>query len=66
MPTWQDWKDFVAHNRWLFGIGGKPQFDRWTYWEKFDYIAVFWGVAIIGASGLIVWYPAFFTKLLPG
>ena len=43
-----------------------PQFDRWTYWEKFDYFAVFWGVAIIGASGLIMWFPEFFTRFLPG
>jgi cytochrome b subunit of formate dehydrogenase len=66
MPTWKDWKDFVAHNKWFFGKGEKPQFDRWTYWEKFDYFAVFWGVAIIGTSGLIMWFPETFTRLLPG
>jgi cytochrome b subunit of formate dehydrogenase len=66
MPTLQDWRDFVAHNKWFFGKGEKPTFDRWTYWEKFDYFAVFWGVAIIGSSGLILWYPAFFTQFLPG
>ena len=66
MPTWQDWKDFVAHNKWFFGKGPKPAFDRWTYWEKFDYFAVFWGVAIIGASGLIMWFPTFFTRFMPG
>ncbi|MBI3849836.1 MAG: cytochrome c3 family protein [Verrucomicrobia bacterium] len=66
IPSWQDWRDFVAHNKWFFGKGEKPCFDRWTYWEKFDYFAVFWGVAIIGASGLILWFPVFFTKFLPG
>jgi cytochrome b subunit of formate dehydrogenase len=66
LPTWQDWKDFVAHNKWFFGRGPKPQFDRWTYWEKFDYFAVFWGVFIIGASGLVMWFPEFFTRFLPG
>jgi len=66
MPTWQDWKDFVAHNKWFFGKGEKPQFDRWTYWEKFDYFAVFWGVFIIGSSGLFMWFPEFFTRFLPG
>ena len=66
VPTFQDWRDFVAHNKWFFGKGPKPQFDRWTYWEKFDYFAVFWGVAIIGASGLIMWFPEFFTRFLPG
>jgi cytochrome b subunit of formate dehydrogenase len=66
MPTTQDWRDFVAHNKWFFGRGPKPQFDRWTYWEKFDYFAVFWGVFIIGASGMILWFPAFFTQFMPG
>jgi cytochrome b subunit of formate dehydrogenase len=66
IPTWQDWRDFVAHNKWFFGKGPKPQFDRWTYWEKFDYFAVFWGVFIIGSSGLFMWFPTFFTRFLPG
>lgn len=66
MPTVQDWRDFVAHNKWFFGKGPKPHFDRWTYWEKFDYFAVFWGVFIIGSSGLVMWFPAFFTQFLPG
>jgi cytochrome b subunit of formate dehydrogenase len=66
VPTLQDWQDFVAHNKWFFGKGPKPQFDRWTYWEKFDYFAVFWGVFIIGVSGLVMWFPAFCTRYLPG
>jgi cytochrome b subunit of formate dehydrogenase len=66
MPTLQDWRDFIAHNKWFFGKGPKPQFDRWTYWEKFDYFAVFWGVLIIGSSGLIMWFPTVFTRVLPG
>jgi len=66
VPTIQDWRDLVAHNKWFFGKGPKPAFDRWTYWEKFDYFAVFWGVAIIGASGLVMWFPEFFTRFLPG
>jgi cytochrome b subunit of formate dehydrogenase len=66
MPTMQDWRDFVGHNKWFFGKGPRPQFDRWTYWEKFDYFAVFWGVFIIGSSGLVMWFPTVFTKFLPG
>ena len=66
VPTWQDLKDFLAHNRWFFGKGEKPQFDRWTYWEKFDYFSVFWGVAIIGLSGLIMWFPEEFSYFFPG
>ncbi len=66
VPTYQDLKEFWAHQKWFFGKGEKPQFDRWTYWEKFDYFAVFWGVFIIGFSGLILWFPEFFTQFVPG
>jgi hypothetical protein len=47
-------------------LGPKPKFDRFTYWEKFDYMAVFWGVAIIGISGLVLWFPVAATTVLPG
>jgi predicted CXXCH cytochrome family protein len=62
----QDIKDFIGTMKWFFGKGPRPQYGRWTYWEKFDYFAVFWGVAIIGISGLMLWFPEFFTILLPG
>lgn len=66
VPTLHDLKEFVAHQKWFFGRGPKPDFDRWTYWEKFDYFAVFWGVFAIGVSGLIMWFPQFFTAFMPG
>jgi cytochrome b subunit of formate dehydrogenase len=66
VPSFQDWKDFIDHQKWFFGKAEKPQWDRWTYWERFDYFAVFWGVFAIGVSGLIMWFPKFFTLFLPG
>jgi predicted CXXCH cytochrome family protein len=66
VPSLQDWRDFIAHQKWFFGKGPRPQFDRWTYWERFDYFAVFWGIFIIGASGLVMWFPKAFTAFLPG
>jgi len=62
----QDIKDLGASIKWFFGKGPRPEYGRWTYWEKFDYMAVFWGVAVIGLSGLILWFPEFFTRFIPG
>ncbi len=62
----QDIKDLGASLKWFFGRGPRPAYGRWTYWEKFDYMAVFWGVAVIGLSGLMLWFPEFFTKFVPG
>ena len=66
MPNKKDITDFIGHVKWFVGKGERPRFGRWTYWEKFDYLAVFWGVSIIGATGLVLWFPEFFTRLLPG
>jgi cytochrome b subunit of formate dehydrogenase len=66
VPVSRDARDMFRMFRWFFGLGQRPTFDRWTYWEKFDYWAVFWGVAIIGSSGLLLWFPEFFTRFLPG
>jgi cytochrome b subunit of formate dehydrogenase len=66
VPQWSDAIDIYNHVKWFVGRGPRPRFDRWTYWEKFDYWAVFWGMAIIGGSGLLLWFPFFFGKLLPG
>ncbi|TNF67053.1 MAG: hypothetical protein EP302_10690 [Bacteroidetes bacterium] len=66
VPWIKDLEDVVGHIRWFLGKGERPKFDRFTYWEKFDYFAVFWGVGIIGISGLFLWFPVFFSKFLPG
>lgn len=66
MPWIKDLEDIIGHVLWFLGMGERPKFDRFTYWEKFDYLAVFWGVGIIGFSGLMLWFPEFFAILVPG
>ncbi len=66
VPQPRDAVQFVQHIRYFVGLGPRPRFDRFTYWEKFDYWAVFWGIAVIGTSGLLLWLPTFFSRFLPG
>lgn len=66
VPQPRDITDFIHQTRWYFGKGPRPSFSRWSYMEKFDYFAVFWGVGIIGGSGLLLWFPEFFARFLPG
>ena len=61
-----DLQEFVGSVKWFAGRGPRPDYGRWTYWEKFDYFAVFWGVAMIGTTGLMLWFPEIFTHVLPG
>jgi cytochrome b subunit of formate dehydrogenase len=66
VPWIKDLQDIYGSFRWFLGMGPRPQFDHFTYWEKFDYWAVFWGVGMIGVSGLFLWFPEFFGRFLPG
>lgn len=66
VPQGKDIRDVIQMFKWFFGLAPRPRFDRYSYMEKFDYWGVFWGVAIIGSSGLLLWFPAFFAKFLPG
>jgi cytochrome b subunit of formate dehydrogenase len=64
--NWKDVKDLLGHLRWMVGLGPKPKFERYAYWEKFDYWAVFWGMIVIGFSGYAMWFAPFFARFLPG
>ncbi len=66
VPNQKDIRDIWGNFRWFLYLGPQPRMGRWTYWEKFDYWAVFWGVAIIGVSGLMMAAPVYSTRLLPG
>ena len=67
VPNLQDAKDFFNHVAYFIGAKKEePKFGRWTYWEKFDYFAVFWGMFAIGFSGLTLWFPEVFTRIFPG
>jgi cytochrome b subunit of formate dehydrogenase len=66
VPQPRDIADLYGHMKWFFGLGPRPKFDHFTYWEKFDYLAVLWGTALMGAAGLVLWFPVAASRLLPG
>jgi cytochrome b subunit of formate dehydrogenase len=66
VPNLDDARNLWQGIRWFFGLGSKPSFDRWTYWEKFDYWAVYWGLPLLAVTGLMLMYPLAAARLLPG
>jgi formate dehydrogenase subunit gamma len=42
-----------------------PKFDRFSYVEKFDYWAVYWGIVVMVGSGLLLWTPGLSMRFLP-
>ncbi len=50
---------------WFFRLGSRPKFDRWIYWEKFEYLSLMWGTLVMGATGFILWFPVQSTSIIP-
>ena len=66
VPNVQDVKDFGQRMKWLFGLGSKPALNRWAYWEKFDYWAVYWGLPLLAVTGLMLMAPLLTSRFFPG
>ncbi|HXX57278.1 MAG TPA: cytochrome b/b6 domain-containing protein [Thermodesulfovibrionales bacterium] len=66
VPVPSDIENFVMNIRYFLGLSSeKPRFGRFNYLQKFDYWAVFWGMGIIGLSGLALAFPIQAQHLFP-
>jgi len=66
IPTLQDARHLWQRLWWFFGLRNAPKLDRWAYWEKFDYWAVFWGMPLLALTGVMMLYPFWTSQYLPG
>jgi len=66
IPNMNDITGFVKNMRYfMFKEKNPPKFGRYTYDQKAEYLALIWGVFVMGASGVILWFPEFFMQFLP-
>ncbi len=67
LPTATDFRHLGQNLLFFFGRTGRPpEFGRFTYFEKFDYWAVFWGCLIMIGTGLAMWFNESVRLLFPG
>lgn len=66
LPGKKDFKDLYQNLRYAFNKDTPPLFDRFSYLQKYDYWAEMIGMQTMGITGLMLWYPDFFTRLFPG
>ena len=66
IPTPKDAADILMNIRYFLGLSReKPKFGRYSYVEKFDYWAVYWGCIIMICSGTVLWFNNFFMHNFP-
>lgn len=66
LPGLKDAQDAVTNIKYYLGVSKeKPRFGRYSYMEKFDYWAVYWGCIIMICSGTVLWFNNFFMQNFP-
>jgi formate dehydrogenase subunit gamma len=66
LPRPKDAIDLFQMLRYFLGrTDRKPRFGRFSYVEKFDYWAVYWGMVIMIGSGLLLWFLETSLRFLP-
>ena len=67
VPNLNDLKELIAAMKYFFFLTReRPALVAHGLKEKFGYLAVFWGVPVIGASGYFLWGESFFTRFFSG
>jgi len=65
-PRPKDVTDLFQMFRYFLGKRDEtPRFGRFSYVEKFDYWAVYWGMVVMIGSGLILWFLETALQFLP-
>ena len=65
-PQISDLSGFWQNMKYYLGLSkNKPQFGRWDYTEKVEYLALIWGTAVMALTGFVLWFPEFFMNFLP-
>ena len=66
IPTPYDFRDMVLDLGHFLRINKKaPRFDRFSWRDKFDYNAIFWGMPVMATTGFILMNPVWASAYLP-
>jgi len=65
-PLLEGREDVVGTIRYYLGLAdGKPKFDRFSYVEKAEYLALVWGTIVMVVTGLLLWFQGEALKHIP-
>jgi cytochrome b subunit of formate dehydrogenase len=66
LPCWKDAEDVVGTIRYYLGLADhKPKFDRFSYVEKAEYLALVWGTIVMVVTGFLLWFKDESLRHLP-
>jgi formate dehydrogenase gamma subunit len=67
MPGIKDATDVIESVLYNLGIRkNHPKMGRFNYAEKLEYLAMIWGLILMGLTGFMLWNPIATSRILPG
>lgn len=67
IPNFQDLKDIIRLTKYVFFLSPKrPNFGRFSWKEKLEYLGLFWGIGLLGVTGALLWAESLSSHLIPG
>ncbi len=65
LPTLKDLTDMIRNIRYYLGLRDTPpEFDRFCYKHKMEYLALFAGTTLMSITGLLMWSESFWSKFI--
>jgi cytochrome b subunit of formate dehydrogenase len=66
LPKWKDAVDIFETIKYNLGLSDEhPEYERYCYKEKMEYLALMWGTLIMGLSGLMMYFPEISVRYMP-
>jgi len=67
IPNWQDLLNIIALTKYVLFLSPKrPHYDRFSWKEKLEYLGLFWGITLLGVTGILLWSESLSSRFFPG
>jgi cytochrome b subunit of formate dehydrogenase len=67
IPGRRDLTDLIAWAKYVFFLSPRrPHYGRFCWKEKLEYLGLFWGIPLLGITGLLLWAESLSSHILPG
>ena len=66
-PGPQDLRDIITLTKYVcFLSPRRPNYGRFSWKEKLEYLGLFWGIGLIGVTGVLLWAESLSSHVVPG
>jgi cytochrome b subunit of formate dehydrogenase len=66
-PKPKDLRDIIGQAKYVFFLSPrKPNYGRFSWKEKLEYIGLIWGTILLGVTGILLWGESLSSHVIPG